>query len=106
MGWEDGWRFYPTFGPPIHEAPQLGMPDKQNIKELWADFLSSVKSRKLPVSDIEQGHRSTTMSLLAMLSLKLGRSMEWDATKELIVNDEAANKLLKREYRGEWKYPV
>jgi hypothetical protein len=32
--------------------------------------------------------------------------MEWDATKELIVNDEAANKLLKREYRGEWKYPV
>ena len=106
MGWEDGWRFYPTFGPPIHEAPQLGMPDKQNIKELWADFLSSVKSRKLPVSDIEQGHRSTTMSLLAMLSLKLGRSIEWDATKELIVNDEAANKLLKREYRGEWKYPV
>ena len=41
-----------------------------------------------------------------MLSLKLGRSIEWDATKELIVNDEAANKLLKREYRGEWKYPV
>ena len=82
------------------------MPDMRNIKELWADFMSSIKSRKLPVSDIEIGHRSTTMSLLGMLSLKLGRSLEWDATKEQVVNDEAANKLLKRDYRGEWKYPV
>jgi predicted dehydrogenase len=106
MGWQQGWTFYPTEGPPIHEAPKLGLPDDHNIKELFADFLSSIKSRKLPVSDIEAGHRSTTMSLLGMLSLKLGRSIEWDASREVIVNDEAANKLLKRDYRGEWKYPV
>ena len=65
-----------------------------------------MKSRKLPVSDIEIGHRSTTMSLLGMLSLKLGRSLEWDAAKERVVHDDAANKLLKRDYRGDWKYPV
>ena len=106
MGWQKGWTFYPTWGEPIHEDPKLGMPDEQNIKELWADFMSSVKSRKLPISDIEIGHRSTTMSLLGMLSLKLGRSLEWDATKELVVNDDGANKLLKRNYRGEWIYPM
>ena len=87
------------------------MPDEQNVKELyvkelWANFMSSIKSRELPIGDIEIGHRSTTMSLLGMLSMKLGRSIEWDSTKEQIVNDDAANKLLKRDYCGEWKYPV
>ena len=106
MGWQKGWTFYPVGGEPIHEDPQLHMPDEQNIKELFVDFLASIKSRKLPISDIEIGHRSTTMSLLGMLSLKLGRSLAWDATKERVVGDEEANSLLKREYRGEWKYPV
>jgi len=40
-----------------------------------------------------------------MLSLKLGRSVEWDGEKERIVKDANANKLLRRDYRGEWKYP-
>ncbi len=106
MGWQKGWTFYPAWGEPVHEDPQLGMPDEQNIKELFADFLSSIKSRKLPVSDIEIGHRSTTMSLLGMLSMKLGRSLDWDATKERVVNDDDANKLLRRDYRGAWKYPI
>ena len=45
------------------------------------------------------------MSLLGMLSLKLGRSVEWDGEKEIIVGDPEANKLLRREYRGPWEYP-
>ncbi len=106
MGWQKGWTFYPVGGDPIHEDPQLHMPDEQNIKELFADFLASIKSRKLPVSDIEIGHRSTTMSLLGMLSLKLGRSLDWDAKQERVIGDDEANKHLKRDYRGDWKYPV
>jgi predicted dehydrogenase len=106
MGWQKGWTFYPVGGDPIHEDPQLHMPDEQNIKELFADFLASIKSRKLPVSDIEIGHRSTTMSLLGMLSLKLGRSLAWDAKQERVIDDEEANNHLKRDYRGDWKYPV
>lgn len=106
MGWQKGWTFYPVGGDPIHEDPQLHMPDEQNIKELFADFLASIKSRKLPVSDIEIGHRSTTMSLLGMLSLKLGRSLAWDAKQERVIGDDDANKHLKRDYRGDWKYPV
>jgi hypothetical protein len=106
MGWQKGWTFYPVGGDPIHEDPQLHMPDEQNIKELFADFLASIKSRKLPVSDIEIGHRSTTMSLLGMLSLKLGRSLAWDAKQERVIGDEDANKHLKRDYRGDWKYPA
>lgn len=106
MGWQKGWTFYPVGGEPIHEDPKLHMPDEQNIKELFADFLASIKTRKLPISDIEIGHRSTTMSLLGMLSMKLGRSLAWDAKKERVIGDDDANAHLKREYRGEWKYPT
>ena len=45
------------------------------------------------------------MSLLGMLSLKLGRSVEWDGEKETIVGDPEANKLLRRPYRAPWRYP-
>ena len=106
MGWMDGWTFYPSDPnkPTIHQEPQLDKPDDQNIALLWANFLSSIKTNKLPVCDIEIGQRSTNMALLGMLSLKLGRSVEWDGTQ--IPNDPEANKLLSRAYRGEWQYPV
>jgi hypothetical protein len=45
------------------------------------------------------------MSLLGMLSYKLGRSVQWDGEKEIIVGDPDANKLLRREYRKPWSYP-
>ena len=108
MGWLDGWTFYPADDkkPMIHEDPKLDDPDKQNIAALWSNFLSSIKTKSLPICDIEIGQRSTNMSLLGMLSWKLGRSVEWDGEKGSIKNDTEANKLLSRAYRGEWKYPV
>lgn len=106
MGWLDGWTFYPVGGgKPIHADPQLHEPDQQNIPELWADFVRSIKTGRRPICDIEIGHRSTSMSLLGMLSLKLGRSVEWDGEKEQIVGDAEANRLLRRDYRAPWKYP-
>jgi predicted dehydrogenase len=107
MGWLDGFTFYPANAKkaPIHMDAQLHEPDAQNIRELFANFLECIRSGDRPVSDIEIGHRSTTMSLLGMLSLKLDRSIRWDAEKELVLGDDEANGLLKREYRGEWKYP-
>lgn len=108
MGWIDGWTFYPTDAkqPVIHEDAKLHEPDQQNIKELWANFLESIKTGKAPVSDVEQIQLSTNVSLLGMLSYKLGRSIEWDGARELIVNDAEANKLLARNYRGTWEYPA
>ena len=107
MGWMDGWTFYPADKRKkiIHEEHQLRKPDNQNIPELWADFLKAVKTRSQPICDIEIGHRSTNMSLLGMLSYKLGRSVKWDGDKEVIINDPDANKLLSREYRKPWVYP-
>jgi predicted dehydrogenase len=107
MGWIDGWTFYPDDAnkPLIHQDAHLDQPDDQNIALLWADFLESIRTRRRPVRDIEIGHRSTNLSLLGMLSLKLGRSVEWDGEKEEVVGDPEANKLLRRDYRSPWTYP-
>ncbi len=108
QGWRGGWTFYPHKKSEkiLHQEPTLHDPDSQNIRELWADFLTSIEKKKqLPVCDIEIGHRSSTMSLLGMLSLKLGRSLEWDGERERVIGDPAANDGLRRDYRGEWTYP-
>ncbi len=106
QGWLDGWTFYPADSkkPIIHQDAKLDKPDDQNIAGLWTDFLDAIAKNRLPVCDIEQGHRSTNMALLGMLSMKLGRSVAWNGTD--IPNDPEANKLLSRAYRGAWEYPV
>jgi predicted dehydrogenase len=108
QGWIKGWTFYPADSrkPVLHEDAQLHEPDQQNIKELWADFLEAIRTGRKPISDIEEIHRSTSMSLLGMLSWKLGRSVQWDGENETIVGDAEANKLLAREYRKPWEYPA
>ncbi|MCA1685174.1 MAG: gfo/Idh/MocA family oxidoreductase, partial [Planctomycetia bacterium] len=107
MGWLDGWTFYPANEKkaPIHQDPALHEPDQQNIRELFADFLDGIKTGRRTAADIEIGHRSTTMSLLGMLSMKKGRSLAWDAGKQVVVGDDDANKGLVREYRKPWTYP-
>lgn len=107
MGWREGWTFYPNNKnqPVVHRGAQLNEPNSQNIRELWADLLHCIKSGDKPVCDIEEIHYSTNLSLLGMLSFKLGRGIEWDGQKERIVGDKDANKLLYRDYRGEWEYP-
>jgi predicted dehydrogenase len=107
MGWQKGWTFYPANAsePVVSEAPKLNSPDSQNIKELWADFLQAIRTGSKPISDIGEVHLSTNMALLGMVSMKVGRSLEWDGAKERIIGDDAANKLLRRDYRKGWEYP-
>jgi predicted dehydrogenase len=69
------------------------------------DLLSCIASRGKPVADIEQGHTSTTSSILANLSMKLGRSLAWDPVKGEIIGDAEANRLLRRPYRAPWTHP-
>ena len=107
MGWQKGWVFYPADSKKevLREEPRLHQPDDQNIRELWADFLTAIKTGGKPVSDIGEIQLSTNMSLLGMLSLKLGRGIQWDGAKGEIIDDREANKLLRREYRQGWEYP-
>ncbi len=108
MGWRDGWTFYPAKGgEPIHEDPKFDHEkDGHNVPPLWADFIDSIEKGGRPVADVEIGHLSTNLSLLGMLSWRLGRSVAWDGEKETIPGDAEAQQLLTREYRAPWKYPT
>lgn len=108
VGWAEGWTFYPAKKgeKEIHEEPQLHKPGAQNVPELWMDFIGAIREKKRPTCDIEIGHHSTVLSLLGMLSWKLGRSVKWDGDKEECPGDAEANALLRREYRKPWEYPA
>ncbi|NND99949.1 MAG: Gfo/Idh/MocA family oxidoreductase [Pirellulaceae bacterium] len=108
MGWRDGWTFYPSDAKQqiVHQDAQHKEPDGHSIDLLWADFIDSIQSGRKPKCDVQIGHDATNMSLLGMLSYKLGRSIQWDGEKEVIVGDDQANELLRRPYRGSWTYPT
>jgi predicted dehydrogenase len=109
LGWLDGWTFYPVDGkkPTVHEDAKFsGQENQENIPELWRDFLDAIEKKRRPISDIETGHNATTAALLGMLSMKIGRSVKWDAAKQTIIGDDEAAALLKRKYRGSWEYPT
>ena len=108
LGWRDGWTFYPsrTTDPVLHEDALLDQPDDQNIRALWDDFTRAIERGTRPACDIQHGYHATSMCLLAMISLKTGRSLDWDGARGTILGDPEATSLLRRPYRAPWVYPV
>jgi predicted dehydrogenase len=67
------------------------------------NFLDCVKSRQRPNADIEEGHLTAAMCHLGNLSMRVGRSIQWDAAREQAVGDAAVNAMLMKPYRKPWK---
>jgi predicted dehydrogenase len=62
-------------------------------------FLTALTTGEAPVSDVASQHRSASACHLANIALRLGRKITWDAAREQIVGDAAANALLSRPQR-------
>jgi predicted dehydrogenase len=92
--------------PEDNTEPRLEKHCAPAIRGHMKDLLANIATRGRPVADIEQGHISTACCILANMSLKLGRSLTWDAKAGRIVGDEEANALLRRPYRAPWQHPV
>jgi len=67
------------------------------------NFLDCIKSREKPNADVEEGHRSTTISHLGNIALATRSRIEWDPETERITNNKEANDLLHYEYRPPWR---
>jgi predicted dehydrogenase len=68
------------------------------------NFLDCVRTRQTCIAPAETAHRSITPGHLGYASQTLGRALQWDAEKELVIGDEEANRLLNAgEYREPWK---
>ncbi|PCJ64755.1 MAG: hypothetical protein COA73_03495 [Candidatus Hydrogenedentota bacterium] len=66
------------------------------------NWFDCIKSREKPVMNIEAGHQVSKMCILANLSYRLERPIQWDGATETIVGDAAANRLLGSPGRGEY----
>jgi len=67
------------------------------------NWLECIKTRKLPICDVEIGHRSATVCHLGNIALRIGRKLTWDPVGETIVGDPDAAAMLNRPYRQPWK---
>ncbi len=105
---DEGWMFIDDFG--NIEAPSKSI-QRQIIQgisyEYMAghirDFLDSIKSRRLTVSNPEVAQRTHTIVHCANLCLRLGRSLRWDPAKRRFIDDQDANNLLSRTMRAPWR---
>jgi predicted dehydrogenase len=89
--------YYTTVIQPEHsDSSQQHGPHVRN-------FLDSVKSRKRPNADIEDGHAANTLCRLGNIAYRTGRIIRWDSQKEQIVGDAEAERLAIGTYREPWK---
>jgi predicted dehydrogenase len=65
----------------------------------WANFLDCVDKKLEPISDVHSHMRMLNICHLAGICARVGRKLQWDGKTETIVNDDAANAMLAREYR-------
>ena len=74
---------------------------------IFENFISAIKSGKRSdlACDIEAGHMSTVLPLIANVSYRLGRELSLDGKQESFVNDAEANKMLTRDYRKGFVVP-
>lgn len=87
-----------------HEETLGGSNNNLNITAQHArNFIDCVKSRAVPNMDVEEGHRSTTMSLIANISLAVKQRLQWNPETERFIDNEKADSLLHYEYRAPWK---
>lgn len=69
------------------------------------NFLDCVKSRQQPVENLKVGHHVSTVAHLGNVAQRAGRKIYWDAEKERVKDDKAADRLIGVEYRAPWKLP-
>ncbi len=66
----------------------------------WANFIDGVISRKPTIAPVNTAHHSTIPGHLGLISMLVGRKIQWDVAKEEIINDSEASALLTRPYRA------
>ncbi len=96
------------------EAAELGKTPSMKMERVddgllvhVGNMLDCMRTRKMPQTNIEYGHRSSSACLLANVALRSKERLEWDvANQKLLKGGPVAQKLLGREYRAPWKLTV
>ena len=73
----------------------------------YANFIDAIRSGKDETlhCDINEGFHSSALPLLANISYRLGRSLNWNGEAEKFVKDSEADAMLTRDYRKGYVVP-
>ena len=71
----------------------------------WQNFVECIQSRNKPASDIETCVRSSTVCILANLSMRSGARLDWQES-DWTVKQEHVRPSLQANYRTPWKLEV
>ncbi len=66
------------------------------------DFLNCVRTRAQTISPVDVAHRSATVCHLANIAMILHRKIKWDPTRQQIINDPTAARMLGKPTRSPW----
>ncbi|MBK8052402.1 MAG: Gfo/Idh/MocA family oxidoreductase [Saprospiraceae bacterium] len=89
---------------PLILTKDMSQSEKNVIESVnhYSDFLNSMRTRNNPIADVEIGHRTSTICSLGVIAYNLKKSLVWDPTKETIVNNKKAKKMLTRKLNKEY----
>jgi predicted dehydrogenase len=90
------------------EQQVMDIPGKDMAVAHMADFLNAVRKRNqaLISCPIEDAYHSTATVQLAMISYYTKTEVNWDKDGHSVTNNPEADKLLAREYRGQYQRPA
>ena len=76
-------------------------PSGQKGGDHYQNFIDAVRARdrSLLNAEIEEGHYSSALCHLGLVSARLGRSFQFDPINEQVIGDAEANKMMTRDYR-------
>ncbi len=91
----EDWKLYDYDN--LDRPPRAGKLDA--IINHMGNFFDCVQSRRTPVADVMNSHRTVSTCHLGNISMRLGRPLKWDPLKEEFIDDKEADNWLKREQR-------
>lgn len=94
-------------GKPVEDLASNPLPDgalervykDRPLTNHVANFFDAVAARKEPISDVFSHHRALTTCHLAGIAARVGRRIQWDPQREVVVDDQLAQSLVAREQR-------
>jgi predicted dehydrogenase len=106
---ENGWIFVSRSEIKASDQKLLDEPLPSSATRLYVsddhhgNFVDCIRSRKLPICDVEIGYRSVSVCHIGNICLRLGgRKLEWDPQAEMFKDDKEANTYLSRPTRNGW----
>lgn len=103
----EGWELIPeqeNNQPKTGAIPMQDADRSDHIKHV-TNFIECVRSRKLPVCDVETGRNAAVLAHMGNIAYRTGDKLLWDRQTRQFVSNSKANGLITPTYRKLWKLP-